>query len=145
MASSTRWTWVWVSSGSWCAGSWEAWHAAVHGVSKNRTRLGNWTELNLVKFNSFHWKCLHKDEYILKSQVILTTRKENWILKNQNDLLYSSKKTYYPEAFFRTLYAPGVGEAQGRLAWCSPWCHKELDTTERLNWTELTKLNLNRD
>ena len=24
----------------------EAWHAAVHGVAKNRTRLSDWTELN---------------------------------------------------------------------------------------------------
>ena len=24
----------------------EAWHAAVHGVTKSRTRLSNWTELN---------------------------------------------------------------------------------------------------
>ena len=24
----------------------EAWHAAVHGVAKSRTRLSNWTELN---------------------------------------------------------------------------------------------------
>ena len=28
----------------------EAWHAAVHGVAKSRTRLSNWTELNRVKF-----------------------------------------------------------------------------------------------
>ena len=41
MASSTRWTWVWVSSGSWCAGSWEAWRAAVHGVAKTQTRLSD--------------------------------------------------------------------------------------------------------
>ena len=26
-----------------------------------------------------------------------------------------------------------VGEGQGRLVCCSPWGHKELDTTERLN------------
>ena len=26
----------------------EAWHAAVHGVAKSRTRLSNWTELNYV-------------------------------------------------------------------------------------------------
>ena len=31
----------------------------------------------------------------------------------------------------------GVGDGQGGLACCSPWGHKELDTTERLNWTEL--------
>ena len=29
--------------------------------------------------------------------------------------------------------APGDGEGQGGLACCSPWGHKELDTTERLN------------
>ena len=32
--------------------------------------------------------------------------------------------------------APGVGDGQGSLACCSPWGHKESDTTERLNWTE---------
>ena len=30
-----------------------------------------------------------------------------------------------------------VGDGQGSLMCCSPWGHKELDTTERLNWTEL--------
>ena len=29
--------------------------------------------------------------------------------------------------------APGDGEGQGSLACCSPWGHKELDTTEQLN------------
>ena len=32
--------------------------------------------------------------------------------------------------------APGVGDGQGSLAFCSPWGLKELDTTERLNWTD---------
>ena len=32
--------------------------------------------------------------------------------------------------------APGVGDGQGSLAWCSPWGRKELDMTEWLNWTE---------
>ena len=29
----------------------------------------------------------------------------------------------------------GVGDGQGGLACCSPWGHKESDTTERLNWS----------
>ena len=29
--------------------------------------------------------------------------------------------------------APGVGEGQGSLMCCSPWGHKELDTTEQLD------------
>ena len=36
-------------------------------------------------------------------------------------------------------WTPGVGDGQGGLACCNSWGHKELDTTERLNWTELTQ------
>ena len=42
--------------------------------------------------------------------------------------------------------ALGIGDGQGVLACCSPWGHKELDTTEWLNWTEpvdsVTELSL---
>ena len=31
--------------------------------------------------------------------------------------------------------APGVGDGQGSLVCCSPWGHKESDTTEQVNWT----------
>ena len=31
----------------------EAWHAAVHGVTKSWTWLSNWTELNHVTFDGF--------------------------------------------------------------------------------------------
>ena len=34
----------------------------------------------------------------------------------------------------------GVGDGQRSLVYCSPWGHKELDTTEQLNWTEPCKL-----
>ena len=44
MASPTQWTWVWASSRNWeLVKHREAWHAAVHGVTKSWTRL-NWTE-----------------------------------------------------------------------------------------------------
>ena len=33
--------------------------------------------------------------------------------------------------------ALGIGDGQGSLVCYSPWGHKESDTTERLNWTEL--------
>ena len=33
-------------------------------------------------------------------------------------------------------YALGVGDGQGSLACCSPWGHKESETTERLNYIE---------
>ena len=36
--------------------------------------------------------------------------------------------------------ALGVGDGQGSLVCCSPWVLKELNMTERLNWTELKGL-----
>ena len=36
--------------------------------------------------------------------------------------------------------AMGDGEGQGSLVCCGPWGRRELDTTERLNWTELNLL-----
>ena len=34
-------------------------------------------------------------------------------------------------------WIPGVGDGQGGLACCDSWGRKELDMTERLNWTEV--------
>ena len=33
-------------------------------------------------------------------------------------------------------WTPGVGDGQGGLVCCSPWGHKESETTEQLNWTK---------
>ena len=33
-------------------------------------------------------------------------------------------------------WTPGAGDGWGGLLCCSPWGRKELDTSERLNWTE---------
>ena len=38
-------------------------------------------------------------------------------------------------------WTPGVGDGQGGLVCCDLWGHKELDTTERLKWTELILLS----
>ena len=34
-------------------------------------------------------------------------------------------------------WTPGVGDGQGGLVCCDSWGHRESDTTEGLNWTEL--------
>ena len=37
-------------------------------------------------------------------------------------------------------WIPGVGDGQGGLECCDSWGRKELDMTERLNWTEQKQL-----
>ena len=37
-------------------------------------------------------------------------------------------------------WTPGVGDGQGGLVCFDSWGHKESDTTEQLNWTELKSL-----
>ena len=39
----------------------EAWHAAVHGVTKSQTWLSDWTELNLHLVTNYNSLCLNKD------------------------------------------------------------------------------------
>ena len=39
----------------------------------------------------------------------------------------------------------GVGDGQGGLECCNSWGHKELDTTEWLNWTEMKKQSVQED
>ena len=52
----------------------EAWRAAVHGVTKSRTWLSNWTELtdNIVGLFSYTWKHLYKN--CMKTRLSMETR-----------------------------------------------------------------------
>ena len=51
MASLTRWTWVWTSSGRMVKDR-EVWHAAVLGVAKNWTLLSYWTRTEILEWVS---------------------------------------------------------------------------------------------
>ena len=81
----------------------EAWHAAIHGVTKSRTRLSDWTELN--------WTGLRAGEESIRGW-------DGWTASLIQHELGQTQ---------------GDGEGQGSLACCSSWYHKESDTIGWLN------------
>ena len=50
--------------------------------------------------------------------------------------MLSLKRAFWLSSFIKQ--ALGVGDGQGSLTCYSPWGRGESDTTERLNWTELS-------
>ena len=52
----------------------EAWHAAIHGVTKNQTRLSDWTELkHLPKILHWHWRYPKCNIWLLPSTSLQAT------------------------------------------------------------------------
>ena len=83
----------------------EAWRAAVHGVSKNRTQLSNWTELNAMLRN------------FLGNHSLVSTFRFFW------------RSRWQPTP----VLLPGKVYGQRSLGDCSPWGSQRVGMTEQLN------------
>ena len=73
----------------------EAWHAAIHGVAKSRTRLSNWTELNWTLTDIW----IYKD---FPSQTICKPSTSTWVFPGTEP----SEHTFVPEASPRLAFLP---------------------------------------
>ena len=92
-------------------------------VAKSRTWLSNWTELNWTWWEEpTHWKRLWCWKRLKAGREGHSREWEGWMAS--------------PTKWTWVWTNLGDGEGQEWLACWSPWDHKELDTTERLNWTE---------
>ena len=93
----------------------EAWHAAVHGVTKSQTQLSNLT--TTVSF----------------CQKYLTRKCDHLLICKQiayKDLTMSRAKTWRRQWHPTPLLLPGKSHGWRSLVGCGPWGRSELDTTE---------------
>ena len=71
----------------------EAWHAAIHGVAKNRTQLSHWTELNWTKSvsSSINW-----EQHFLPKRIVIKSKAKNifFIKKRQVSLPWGPAKFF---------------------------------------------------
>jgi len=95
----------------------EAWHATIHGVAKNRTRLSDWTELNWTGLHSYLaiqfpamalleiWQVLfiYKASLVAQMAKYLPAMWEAWVWSlGQEDLLEKGMATHSSILAWRT-------------------------------------------
>ena len=111
----------------------EAWRAVIHGVTKSRTLLSDWTELN--------WT----DDAEAEAPILWPPDTKSWLIRKDPDAekdwrreekgMTEDKMVGWHHWFNGHEFgqALGVGDGQGSLACCSPWGRKESDRTEQLD------------
>ena len=134
MASLTQWTWVWVSSGSWC------WQGSLACCSPQSCRVGyDWaTELNSVCVCVFIYTHTHTHththtEASLVAQMVricLPMQETRVWPLGQEDPLEKAMATH-------SSILARKSHGQRNLVVYSPWGFKESDTTEQLIYTSV--------
>ena len=110
---------------------------------------GSWESLGLKEIKPVHpkgnqsWIFIGKTD--AKAPVLQPPDAKNWLIGKDPDAGKDWRRRRGRQRIrwhhqlngneFR--WALGVGDGQRGLVCCSPWGCKELDMTERLNWTEL--------
>jgi len=105
----------------------EAWRAAIHGVTKSRTRLSDWIELNWTEVSS--WQ-------ILWTQMVVSSWQILWVQMVKN--LPAMWETLVWSLSWEDPLEQGIVfltrefHGQWSLVGYSPWGHKESAMTEQL-------------
>ena len=146
------WMWELDCEESWVPKNWCFWTAVVEKTLES--------PLDCKEFQPVHskgdqsWVFIGRTDAEAETPILWPLHAKSWLIgKDESDagrdFGQEEKGTtedemavwhHWPDAH-ECGWTPGVGDGQGGLACCSSRGHKELDTTERLNWTELNWLN----
>ena len=120
------------------------------GVGEDSWESLEWKEIKPVNSKGNQsWIFIERTDAEAEAPIIWPPDAKNWLIGKDpdagKDWRQEEKGTTEDEVVgwhhklerHKSEQTSGDGEGQGSLACCSPWGHKESDTTEQLNWTEL--------
>ena len=146
-SSSHVWMWELDYKENWALKNWCFWTVVLGKTLESPL---DWKEIQPVhpKGNQ-PWIFIRRTDAEAETPILWPPNAKNWLIWKDPDAgkdgRLEEKETAEDEMVgwhhqlngYEFEQTPGVCYGQGGLAWCSPGCHKESDTTEQLNWTEL--------
>ena len=140
------WMWLLYHKESWALKNWCFWTVVMEETLESPL---NWKEIKSVnpKGNQ-SWLLIGRTDAEAETPVVWPPHAKNWLIGKDRDAgkdwRREEKGTTEDEMAGwhhwldgrESEWTPGVGDGQGGLACCDSWGHKELDTTEQMNWTE---------
>ena len=131
------------SKESWVPRNWCFWTVVLEDTLENPLDCEEIKPVNL-KGNQF-WIFIGKTDAEVETPILWPPDVKNWLTGKDPDAgkdwgqeeKIEMVGWHHPLDGHEFEQAPGVGDGQGSLACCSPWCCKESDMTEGLNWTKL--------
>ena len=135
LASSIQWTWVWAKLQE-IVKDMEAWHAAVHRITKSQTQLSNWTRnktfcpdkilflrmdntMRLIPLRWVHCLCIHCMH--VKSLQLYLTFVTSWTVDHQDPLSMGFSRQEYWSGLScpapGDLPNPGISYISGIVRW----------------------------
>ena len=146
-SSSHVWIWELDYKGSWALKNWCFWTVVLEKTLESPLDCKEIQAVSSKENQS--WKFIGRTDAEAEIPVLWPLNVKNWLIRKdldaRQDWGWEEKDMTEDEVVgwhhrldgHEFEHAPGVGDGQGIPACCSPRGRKELDTTERLSWTDL--------
>ena len=145
-SSSHVWIWELDYKESWAPKNWCFWTVVLEKTFESPLDCKEMQQIHPKWDQS--WVFTARTDVEAETPILWPPDEKNWLIRKNpdagKDCRQEEKGTTENEMVgwhhrlngYELEQAPGVGDGQGSLQYCSPWGHKELDTTEPLNWTD---------
>ena len=151
-SSSHVWIWELDHKENWASKNWCFWTVVLEKTLESSLDSKEIKPVN-PKGNQL-WRFIGKTDVETEAPILWPPEAKSWLIRKdpgaEKDWRQEERRMTEDEMIgwhhwlngHEFKQAPVVGDGQESLACCSPWGHKESDTTEQLKWTELILLKI---